>query len=207
MALSKEVEERWSRMLEDPVPKVQMEALTQIGRSYFRAPEGTLAEISLGGPVRTGGTEERTLPRTLRDKIIEKLRSEDPDMRAEAVLALVHCQDEETADAILKILKDPESTVRLAAIQALAAMRQLQVTQDLFEVAESDLDELVRAHALATIEEMAEERTDKTLASAVRTRGGTIAPNPLARLDKISRSDPSSYVSFMARRARKRFTG
>ena len=112
MALAKEVEERWSRMLEDPVPTVQMEALTQIGRSYFRAPEGALAAIQLGGAVRTSGTEKRTLPETLRDKVLRVLESDDPDMRAEAVLALSRWDDEDSENAIVEHLTDTSSIVR-----------------------------------------------------------------------------------------------
>lgn len=200
-------------MLEDPVPEIQMEALTQIGRSYFRAPEGTLAAIDLGGPVRTGETEERTLPGTLRDRILKKLQSEDTDIRAEAVLALVHCQDEETIEKIKGTLNDSNRTVRLAAVQALASMRNMHSIACLLEVAEADQDNLVRAKAISAVDWIGRgQRVEKEQPSptrAVRTRGKGRGPHShkvLDSLEAIEADAPSAYIRFLARQACKRFS-
>ena len=176
MAQAERAEDKWSKMLEDSVSKVQMEALTQIGRSYFRPPKKTLAEIHLGGPVRTRGTEERPFHGILRDKIIKKLQSEDPDMRAEAVLALVHWQDKETIEKIKEALRDSNRKVRLAAVQALASIRSDSFVESLLMIAQTDEDNLVRAKAISAIDWIGRGRhagkQQSHAVTAVQTSGG-----------------------------------
>jgi HEAT repeat protein len=189
MALAKEVEERWSRMLKDSDPETQMDALTEIGRSYFRAPRGT---------------EKLTLPRTLRDEILGKLESEDVDMQAEAVLALVHWQDEKTADAIRDALIDGDIPVRLAAIQTAAMVKPDKLVWDIVKVAREDKEEVVRAQAVDAIRSLNERASRENIVDIeeitlgpTRTSGRTLVDLSQV-LDDIRKKDKSSYVRFMA---------
>lgn len=175
MTTSKEVQ-KWIDGLQDLDPKVQMGVLTEIGRSFFRTEEAR-EEREVSGAVQVGGPAlaERELPASLRDAILEKLNAEDPQLRAEALLALVHWRDEETRNALLESLKDPDSTVRLAAVQAMAKIGEHRFLSSLLEVSENDADELVQAHALAAIEELLQSEVEgserEPLAAARRTRG------------------------------------
>ena len=213
MTLSREVQERWSRMLQDADPRVQMEALTEIGRSYFHMEsrgEEPLKEVFLGerAAVQVKGAAEPELPTSLRDAILNKLEAHDPSLRAEAVLALVHWRDEETIDAIVERLKDSDSTVRLAAVQALATLREAELIPDLLEVARSDPEELVRAHALSALAQIPEEdirNWEGKVAGAVRTRGGVTMPGYVTVLKQITERDSSRYVAFLAQKALERF--
>jgi hypothetical protein len=213
MTLSREVQERWSRMLQDADPRVQMKALTEIGRSYFHVEsrgEGPLKEVLLGEPaaVQVKGPAKPELPTSLRDAILSKLEADDPSMRAEAVLALVHWQDEETIDAVLERLKDSDSTVRLAAVQALAMLGEAELIPDLLEVARSDPEELVRAHALSALAQIPVEETrgwEGKASGAVRTRGGVTLPGYATVLKQIAERDSSRYVAFLAQKALERF--
>ena len=209
MIMDKEVLKQWSRMLQDLDPRAQMEALTQIGRAYFRPEVGPREGKDIKGAIRVKGPAKPGLPASLRDAILEKLQAEDPRIRAEAALALVHWRDKEAIEAIKQMLNDRDRTVRLAVIQTLATMGDAQFIPSLLEVAEGDPEELVRAHALSAIEAMPEEEVVKVegkpvkVRGAARTRGG--AKTLAESLEQIADSDPSSYVAFLARRARKRF--
>jgi len=213
MALSKELQERWSRMLQDADPRVQMEALTEIGRSYFHVEsrgERPFEEVFLGEPaaIQVKGPAKPGLPTLLRDAILSKLAADDPSMRAEAVLALVHWRDEETIDVIRERLKDSDSTVRLAAVQALATLGEAELVPDLLDVAQTDPEELVRAHALSALAQIPAEDLkswESKTAGAVRTRGGITLPGYVTVLKQIAERDSSRYVAFLAQKVLERF--
>jgi len=121
-------------------------------------------------------------------------------------LALVHWRDEKTIGPSLESLSDPDSTARLAVVQALAIWGETRFIPELLEVAQRDSEELVRAHALSAIEGMRQGgvvKKEEEPVAAVRARGpvGSVAEI----LKRIADSDPSSYVAFLARRVRKRF--
>ncbi len=207
MVMNGEVHERWSRMLQEPDSEVQTRALTEIGRAFFR-PTEPLEDVMLGGAIHTVGHARAELPLSLRDAILEKLNADDPTMRAEAVLALVHWRDEKTIHSLLERLSDPDSTVRLAAVQTLAIWGEARFIPDLLEVAQSDSEELVRAHALSALEQIPKEAIrswEGRAAGAIRTRGGTTMPTPVAVLNQIARSDNSRYVAFLAEKVCRRF--
>ena len=123
----------------------------------------------------------------------------------------MHWQDEETISAIQQALNDQDSLVRLAAVQALAMVGAPQVIQPLFQTAEGDPEENIRAHALLAIEWVLQARSyeeeSKTIfpaPGAVRTRGPHRKAEILVALDRIGNSDRSPYVRFLARGAYKR---
>jgi len=222
MGLSKELQERWERMLRSPDRGEKLRALTEIGQAHdlVGSEESPLEKVRLGGAMSTR-SETETLPTTLKDLILEELRSsKDPIVRAEAVLALVHWRDEETVNAILQMLNDQDSTVRLAAVQALATMGDAQFIPSLLEVAESDPEELVRAHALSALEQIPKQAVKgwqkggtsdlvrggaERTSGAIRARGGTGIPDLATALEQIASTDTSRYVAFLAQKARKRF--
>jgi len=199
MVVSREVHERWSRMLQDPDPAAQMRALTEIGRSYFRPAEvGSREERDIRGAIPVKGPAKPGLPNSLRDAILEKLQAEDPHLRAEAVLALVHWHDDRTVDAIKNALDDPAVSVRLAAIQAAAMIKQGELIGELIGIAESDQEEIVRAKAVDAIQWIQKE-AEKEPTGAIRTRSP--AQRSLSQvLDEIRITDSSAYVRFLAGR-------
>jgi len=198
MGLSKELQERWKGMLHDPDKDVQMRALTEIGRAHslVRKRPSPLADIKLGTGNAVTKFEGEGLPTTLRDSILEKLSSEDPYMRAGAVLALIHWRDEATLKALKKALDDPAVDVRLAAIQAVVETAPEELMDELVKVAKQDDSEIVRAKAVDAIKWfMRSQGLPET--GAVRTRGDAVGH--LAQvLEEIRREDKSSYVRFVA---------
>jgi len=198
MGLSKELQERWKGMLHDPDKDVQMRALTEIGRAHslVRKRPSPLADIKLGTGNAATKFEGEGLPTTLRDSILEKLSSEDPYMRAGAVLALIHWRDEATLKALKKALDDPAVDVRLAAIQAVVETAPEELMDELVKVAKQDDSEIVRAKAVDAIKWfMRSQGLPET--GAVRTRGDAVGH--LAQvLEEIRREDKSSYVRFVA---------
>ena len=207
-----EAQKRWERMLHDSDPKLQVEALTDIARSYF-LPEVTLRDVKFGA-THTAGLIRPELSTQLRDAVLEKLQADEPRIRAEASLALVHWRDDKTISALQQCLKDSDSIVRLVTVQALATMEDPRLVATLVEVAETDSDKSVRAHALAALNRVfhakQEEEGEPPLTAARRTAGPVrereaAAQDPiLARLRRIEESDPSPHVRFLAQQACKR---
>lgn len=206
--IGREFQERWSRMLQDPVPETQLRALTEIGQAYLN-PAATLEEVTFVGALKTKEIERPKLSTLLRDAVLGKLKAEDPNMRAEAALALVHWRDEKTIDSLRESLSDSDSTVRLAVVQAFAVMGEANYLPDLLEVAQNDPEELVRAHALLAIGRISKEAIcdweKESPSGAIRTRGGITMLKPVLVLEQIIKLDNSSYVAFLAQKARKRF--
>lgn len=194
MALSEERrEKRWEDMLRDPDEAVRMRALTEIGRAYdlLRGPPSPLGDITLGEAI----TQKR-LPVVLRDSILEQFSSDDPRVRAEAALALIHWRDEDTLEALKRALNDPDVGVRLAAIQAVVETAPEELVEELVGVAEQDHAEIVRAKAVDAIKWLIQKR-GPAMKGAVRTTDGH--PRTLAQvLEEIRHSDESSYVRFVA---------
>ena len=193
--LDKEVYEQWSKMLQDQNPAVQMGALTQIGRAYFRPEVGQKGGENIRGAIPAKGLAKPGLPASLRDAILEKLQADDPRIRAEAILSLVHWRDEHTVNAAKKALDDPDTTVRLAAIQSAAMIKQGELVEKLISIAKSDSEEIVRAKAVDAIKWIQKEEPT----GAVRTGGPAKRSFPYV-LQEIRKNDSSTYVKFLAGR-------
>ena len=198
MIMDKEVLKQWSKMLQDLDPRAQMEALTQIGRAYFRPEVGPREKKDIKGAIRVKGPAKPGLPASLRDAILEKLQAEDPRIRAEAALALVHWRDDEVINAIVEVLRrDPDTQVRMAAVHFVSLSQDERLMQPLIEVLTKDKDELVRAAAVDTARTIQRKLSKQEERGAVRTRGDLITGLNRA-LEEVKNTDPSSYVRYLA---------
>jgi len=203
--LSKELQERWEGMLSVRDEEKQLRALTEIGRAYdlVRNRTSPLKHVWLGAEKTAGRPEAVGLPETLRNLVLEKLRSKDPHIRAEAVLALIHWRDETTLTALKQALDDPDVGVRLAAIQAAVETAPEELMDELVRAAKQDESEIVRAKAVDAIKWFVQKQ-EPPKTGAVSTGGGPVrvrgypVRNLAKVLEEIQREDESSYVRFVA---------
>jgi len=194
----------WYTLLRSDDRAQRMEALTSVGRrgARWRSHERACETIGLE---RTGGA----FSSEVRDAVLEALEDEDPKVRAEAALALAAWDDGVVAEALKERLTDPDERVRCAVIQSFGILTTAQATEELLEIAEMDPSPGVRAHALAAmaaVEGHPERETgDRGTPSAIRVGGGpSLGPRRVRdRLNAIEKGDASSYVRFLARRARR----
>lgn len=205
MAMRKELQERWERMLSSPDKGEKLRALTEIGRAYelVRSRTSPLEDVWLGGEKAARRPEAVGLSETLRNLVLEKLRSEDPRIRAEAVLALIHWRDETTLTALKQALDDSDVGVRLAAIQAAVETAPEALMHELVRVAKQDESEIVRAKAVDAIKWFVQKQ-EPSKTGAVSIGGGPVrvrgypVQNLAKVLEEIRREDESSYVRFVA---------
>lgn len=198
-----EIVQRWLSLLrQSQTSEAQLKAATELARHGIRTRGAPVARGTLRSAATARVPEAATLT-----QVLEELSVADPDVQAEVAVAVGEWCDESAVKILTHMAtQNAISTVRMAAVDALAKIGGSDAVEILMTVAKDDEDELVRARAvdglgsLAEIEHSEPPRTFTAIRTcgAVRTRGaGALSPEAKRLVDMLSQlreQDRSSYV-------------
>ncbi len=106
--------------------------------------------------------------------ILRKLKSQDRDVRKEAIAELAKSRDPRAFDAIVLSLKDEDWDVRKRAVEALGEIGEVHVVEPLLE-ALKDEDSRVQETAIKALANFLDERAVEPLVAVVKQSNGSSA--------------------------------
>jgi HEAT repeat protein len=132
------------------------------------------------------------------DRLIEQLSSPDPTTRRYAAEDLGDLHDVRAVPALVKAVKDSEVAVREAAVDALAAIGGLAVSERVAPLLESE-DVALRNYAIEILERVGPESTD-VLVAACNCASPDVRKFALDILGKVARGCAGKCLEAVAAR-------
>lgn len=175
---AREEARKWvEKLKQSATPQERMQAATQLRGVGVR----TRGAIATRGSLSQAA--DPLVSHQEMEDVLQELKEQPINVRQEVAFALGEVGGEDLVRPLAEVAKDPESSVRLIAVDALGKIGGPETVQALMAIAKSDPSEDIRAIAVEALGSLAiQERK----AAAIRTRGVTRTGGPAAKLTQLS---------------------